>query len=89
MNIDDAFDKLGSIQPAETPPFLHTRIRARIEGLAKHAPREWKWAFAGAGLVVLILNMTVLFGAGTTPQTNMQEVVQDMHLNSSNQLYHE
>ena len=61
MNIDDELERLRQIQPVEAPPFLLTRIRARLRGQEMEStPRSWQWAGALAFSLLLLGNVLLL-----------------------------
>lgn len=80
------------VQKVETPPFLYTRILQQIHGLKDApAPAKWRYAFAAAAIFLLALNIGILFSTkpGHHPDGNIENVVNSMHLSTSNELYHE
>jgi len=90
MNADDELDRLKRIGRVEAPPFLYTRIRARIDALAEApAPVQWVRAFATASLLVLILNVGAFLLVTRQPDTRIDNVVITMQLTTANTFYHE
>ena len=92
MNTDDELDGLNRISRVDAPPFLYTRIRARIDLLAEApAPVQWVRAFAAAALLVLLLNAGVFLTATDDAQTSpdVANVVTTMQLMTNNDFYHE
>ena len=59
--ITDTGNSLDNLKRAETGPFLHTRIMARLEqGLPQRAPAILAWVTACLLLVLLAVNTLVL-----------------------------
>ena len=89
MKMEQNLDSLKRIKPVDAPPFLFTRIQARIESL-DYVPVQWKWGFAAAALIVLAMNLgVVLQSTGSDQRAGVQDVVSAMHLTTSNSLYNE
>jgi hypothetical protein len=88
--MDKELDKLQKIKPVEAPPFLLTRIKARLHA-PDTAPGTWKWVFAAIALVLLVGNLTVLLNSNNNRREtpDVGAVVNALHLSSSNELYHE
>lgn len=90
MNMDQELDKLKQIRRVDPPPFLFTRIRAGIDAMANApAPLKWKLAFAGAAVLLIVLNTGILFRSGSSSSSQIQQVANAMQLSGSNELYHE
>jgi hypothetical protein len=93
MNIDKKLDLLKRIKEVDAPPFLLTRIRQKIQNLADvEAPVKWKWAFALASVVMLVLNISVLVkSSAVSPvkKPGIENVINSMNLSSANDLYNE
>ncbi len=91
MSADDQLNEFKKIREAEVPPFLYTRIRARIDALTDApAPVQWVWAFAAAASLLVLLNATVLLSATNTPESRgAADVVRAMQLATNNDLYHD
>lgn len=89
MNLDQELDKLKQIRRIDPPPFLFTRIQAGIDTLNNApAPMKWKLAFAGAAVLLIVLNAGILFRSGQS-SGQIQQVANAMQLSGSNELYHE
>jgi hypothetical protein len=92
MNIDQKLEHLKQIQEVDAPDFLFTRIKQQIQNrnMAK-APVQWKWAFAGLGIVILALNASLLFKPVNNKQNQaeIETYINALHLTNSNNLYHE
>jgi hypothetical protein len=91
MKIDNRLDKLKNIQRVDAPAFLFTRIKQQIENLAQApAPARWRFAFVSVAIILLILNMAVLIRSSRIEKrSGVEQVINSMHLSSSNDLYHE
>jgi hypothetical protein len=91
MNIDNSLELLKQIKQVETPPYLFTRIKQKIQSLSDAAPSAWKWAFAVMSAVILSLNVGALLSKGKlkTNNTSLEQVVDRMNLISSNHLYND
>ncbi len=79
----EAIELLGRIERVEPPPFLYTRIMARVQD----APVPARWLVtAGLACAVLVsLNIAVLrHRAG---EADITELAGGLGLNTSNQLY--
>ena len=92
MNIEKKLGLLKQITQVDAPPFLLTRIRHQLNTLANtDAPVKWKWAFAVTGIVILVLNVSILFKTSGNEEKNadIKEIFTTMQLSSTNELYHE
>jgi hypothetical protein len=85
MDIDK---KLGKIRPVTAPPFLFTRIEARLsEGVVS---RKWRLSAAAGFAILLLLNIYVISRPARPQQANIETLVSGMMLtNSNNNLYDE
>lgn len=91
MNTDELLNKLGDIAPVDAPPFLFTRIKARLAApLYDNASPQWRWIFVAGAVVVMTLNIAVWSMAfKQKPTETMDEITEGMHLTYQNNLYHE
>ncbi len=91
MNIDKKLEILKKIEEVETPPFLITRIKQRINTLsAVQAPVKWKWSFAVIGLLLLVLNISiVLKSQHASSSKGITTIVTGFHLSTTNNFYNE
>ncbi|MBE7171966.1 MAG: hypothetical protein INR73_15370 [Williamsia sp.] len=91
MNIDKKLEALSNIRPADPPPFLLSRIQAQVHSLTSTpAPVQWKWTFVITALALLILNIGIVVkSASPQKPAELHNVINSMHLSSSNQLYDE
>ncbi|EOR94467.1 hypothetical protein ADIARSV_2313 [Arcticibacter svalbardensis MN12-7] len=93
MNMDDKLDLLKQIKEVDTPPFLLTRIRQRIETLYDvEAPVKWKWTFAVASFAILVLNISIFLNLVNTTEektAGIETVVNSMNIASTNNIYNE
>ncbi|MBP6313202.1 MAG: hypothetical protein WAR83_01620 [Flavobacteriales bacterium] len=93
MEVDKAIDLLQRIEKLDPPPFLRTRIDARIETSTAETPtRSWVLAGITTMALVLLINTVTLFGNRTTSNSSndpLSELSRGMGMATSNQLYHE
>ena len=89
MNADNQLNEFKKIRKAEVPPFLFTRIQARIDALAEApAPVQWAWSFVAASVLLVLLNVGVLLTTASTQSGNgAADLVQTMQLTTQNDLY--
>ena len=91
MNADDQLNGFKKVRKVDAPPFLYTRIRARIDALAEApAPVQWVWTFAAAFVLIVAMNAGILIST-ISPQTgnDVADVVNTMQLAPSNDIYHD
>lgn len=87
MKNEDALEVLGRIERVDPPPFLFTRIEARLAQGAI-VPRGRLVAIACVLAVLLLANAAVLTrSSGTWSGSSLGDVVDVMGMNASNQLY--
>jgi len=87
MENNDLMDALGRIQCVDPPPFLFTRIEARIAARVV-VPRARLIAVACASAFLLLVNAAVLTRTSSTRSgLSLGDVVEVMGMNASNQLY--
>ena len=90
MNKDPNLDLLNNVKRMEAPPFLLTRVMAKIHSeVQRPVPASWKWAGGLAFVVLLALNTGVAQWQSQTVVTPVQSLVDNMALQPSNQLYDE
>ncbi len=89
MNINKKLDALGKIRPVEAPPFLLTRIEARINaGYKNIVSPGWRLSAIAAFVILLVANIYVASKAIMPGHSNnIETVVAGMALSSSNDLY--
>mgnify|MGYP000992424649 CR=1 FL=1 len=87
MKNEDGLELLGRVGRVDPPPFLFTRIEARLAQGAI-VPRGRLVAIACALAVLLLANAAVLTRvSGTRNGSSLGDVVDVMGMNASNQLY--
>ena len=87
MKNEDVLDLLARVERVDPPPFLFTRIEARL-AQGRIVPRARLVAIACALAVLLLANVAVLTRAsGTRSGSSLGDVVDVMGMNASNQLY--
>jgi hypothetical protein len=92
MNIDQKLDALKKIQRVDAPHFLPTRIRQGINTLEQDTISIlWKWAFASSLAIILVLNVSIIIkNIGIHKnQNNIEEMLVNLDLTNSNQLYND
>lgn len=90
MQTEDKLDALKKVQKVEAPPFLWTRIQARIrQSDMERLPRSWQWAGALAFGILLLLNWRVIATSGRTTPAPVATLAAGIQLQPSNQLYDE
>jgi hypothetical protein len=93
MNIDNKLDVLKNIKKVDAPPFLLTRVKQQIDNLSNvEAPVKWKWAFALASVIIMMLNVTIFLKSTVTSEkktTGVENVINGMNLSTENDLYNE
>lgn len=92
MKKEQPLERLKKVKKLEAPPFLLTRINAKIRAKqAEQLPQSWKWAGALAFVLMLFLN---LFAVKTNrPSTGspdgIEALADGLQMSNANQLYHE
>lgn len=87
MKNEDVLELLRGVGPVDPPPFLFTRIEARLTQ-GPIVPRGRLVAIACALAALLLANAVVLTRAsGTGNGSSLGDVVEVMGMNASNQLY--
>lgn len=91
MDIDKKLELLKRIEKVDAPPFLLTRILARVESPeSMPAPASWRLAFIALFITVISFNITLFFkSSDNTNSRDIEEVVYSMELSTSNDLYYE
>lgn len=85
-------EQLKRVKKVAAPPFLLTRIQAKIEeNNMEHLAPQWKWAGVLAIALMLFMNIFVvnLEQQNNTQSEAMEMISEGMGLFQSNQLYHE
>ena len=84
----DPLEILSSIQKAEAPPFLLTRIRAKIAAIqANRITPRLAWTWSVSLLLVLAVNIAVI--VSRTHEQEQENIAAAMRLLPDNSLYHE
>ena len=91
MEVDKAIDLLQHIDKVDPPPFLRTRVEARIEATIAETPtRSWVLAGVTTMALVLLVNTVTLFGNRTTRNSDpVAELSRGMGMSTLHQLYYE
>jgi hypothetical protein len=84
--IDNELDKLEHIQKVDAPPFLFTRIQAKIYRQNQRFDRKLVWKLSIAMVFILLINAAVItINLKTQKQEN--SLAKAMHLVPNNELY--
>ena len=91
--MSDEFDPLRKVQKVEAPPFLFTRIEAKIlRKQEEWVPVKWVMGTSMALVLLAIFNLSVLSNRIQINSSNYdaaEAVATSMQLLDSNQLYNE
>lgn len=89
MNSYDEPELLGHLEPVDPPPFLFTRIEARLkERYAARAPRSWIAVAGVFAAALLVLNLLAIRNAAERRVVNgPADIAAGFGMNDSNQLY--
>lgn len=90
MHDQDPLGQLARIKRLEPPPFLLTRIEARLAAAQERAPRSWTVAVLSLAVLLLLLNLSVLRGRSGAPaemEGTTSDLAASFGLEPSNQLY--
>lgn len=84
-------EQLKQVKKVDAPPFLWTRIQAKIRAnAAEKAPLSWNWAGALALSALLALNISLFAGTGKSSGIDRtQFLAEGLKLQAKNQLYDE
>ena len=88
MNIEQKIELLQKIKRVDAPPFLFTRIEAKLSNNNNEIPFIPKWAFVLSSSLILSLNVFV-FTANKSESNSIVQVGNSMKLTVSNNLYNE
>jgi hypothetical protein len=78
------------VQRAEAPPFLLTRIQAKIRSAeTERLPASWRWVGALTCGLLLFFNIYVLKTEKTLSLAPAEQIAQSIDIQMSNQLYDE
>ena len=91
MKKDRGIELLDRVEGVDPPPFLFTRIEARINALTAERPsRAWVASMVTAVLLILFVNTFALVqGNAGGEEVHTERIANSMGLKASNQLYHE
>ena len=82
---------LEKVNRVEAPPFLFTRIEARIQAqLNEQLPIRWLWVSISTVLLLVVVNTLILRDSTQLSETSngsIQHVSEEMGMQTSNQLY--
>ncbi|MBD80995.1 MAG: hypothetical protein CL840_18905 [Crocinitomicaceae bacterium] len=83
---------LGKIEKVDAPPFLLTRIEARLEQTQELLPRRWSVAYLSLAVVVVLFNVYVIVQNNDNRSSVTEgatELASSLNMNTSNQIYYE
>lgn len=83
---------LKRIQKVSAPPFLFTRIEAKLEQHPSLVSKNWLWASSFGLLLLLCINGYFInqnFSSDYPNTESSQTIIEGMSIDFSNQLYHE
>ena len=93
MKTKNELDVLQKIERVDAPPFLLTRIEAKIQAIkADKVSMSWLVSASAAVVALIAFNVSLLTSTSKSQTGNSAEienVVAGMNLDSSNQLYHD
>lgn len=82
---------LEKVNRVEAPPFLFTRIEARIQAqLNEQLPIRWVWVSISTVLLLVVVNTLILRDSTQLSETSngsIQHISEEMGMQTSNQLY--
>lgn len=83
-------DVLKKVRRVEAPPFLLTRIKAKIRANeAESLPVSWVWSGAMACGLLVLANVVVLKAQGSEAMPLAEKIDETLQIQLSNQLYNE
>lgn len=90
MKENEFIEHLKSIKKIDAPPFLLTRIEAKISANQRNIISSKKIAIALSFTVALIIgNLFILKQVNSITSTSQSTLFESMNIDNSNQLYHE
>ena len=86
MKNENELDLLKKVSKVDAPPFLLTRIQAKIRsGEADWLPVSWGWASGLAFGLLLLLNVLAVGRSNEAAPT--QSLAEQLQMNQNNELY--
>lgn len=92
MKPKNELEALKKINRVEAPPFLFTRIEAKIEAVeAQTVSINWVVGASLAFSLLLAVNILLIQNkfSGSSEQTQFQTYIEDMNLDATNESYYE
>ena len=90
MKKENDIELLKKVGKVDAPPFLYTRIVAKIEATsAEQLPLSWKWIGGLAFSTLFISNIYFTKWGINTSTTPQELLVSALHIHPSSQLYDE
>ena len=82
---------LEKVNRVEAPPFLFTRIEARIQAqLNEQLPIRWVWVSISTVLLLVVVNTLILRDStqhSNASNSGIHHISEEMGMQTSNQLY--
>lgn len=90
MKNEEELDLLKKVAKTDAPPFLMTRIAAKIRaGESERLPVSWQWAGSLAFTALLLFNVFFLKNNTRKPENASETLAVSLNLQTSNQFYDE
>lgn len=90
MKKKNHIELLKKVGQVEAPPFLLTRIEAKIRAAeAERLPVSWQWAVALTFMLLIFFNLSALKTERSASPDPTSQLAESLRLHPSNQLYHE
>lgn len=88
MQENDHIELLENIKKVDAPPFLFTRIEAKIAHVTSDK-LNWKWALSGLATLALVLTINITLSQNVVDEEPNNNIVSELNLSPTNQLYHD
>lgn len=89
MKIEEKLDLLRTIQKVEAPPYLFTRIVAKIKNEPEVEVSTGKIAAIGLALFILLLVNIAIISNNVSRKNSQTGIAQSYGLSSTNSFYHD
>ena len=91
MQHTNEIELVQQVNRVDIPPFLFTRIQARIEAqLNEQLPISWVWVSLSTLLLLIVVNTLILRDTTPLPEASnsgINHISEEMGMQTSNQLY--
>lgn len=88
MERDHIDEVLAKVKKVDAPPFLFTRIQARLEDVKSMSKSQWVLIVTSLA-TLFIINAMVIRNSSATSKNDQSSISQLYQVNPSNQLYNE